>query len=153
MVPVPEELAPKVLNFVSWKGDPHLLERAEESAEPSGTPSADSPASRSPVGRVVARLDDVCRRLVAVIVRASLDGRSLTIPEAAAGAGLSEREVIGVITETNNLIAGEGGSAFTVLVTRQKDADDAAFTWHTRRVAIAEDAAREIDEALRRHPG
>jgi hypothetical protein len=152
MIPVPEELAPKVLNYVNWKGSLQLQKQLEDAASAEGDVA--SPAVGSdPVGRVFARLDGPSRELLVVAAQAALAGDELTVPSAARRAGLTERETIGVITEVNNLVAGEGGPMITVLVKRQEGADDAAFTWHTRCVMMQDAPAQVVDALARASTG
>lgn len=148
MVPVPEELAPKVLRYISWRGHPLLANQPTgegDDAPASGGPSTTEGGDpRDPVARVFARLDGQSRTLLAVTATASIAGQKLTVAETAQRAGLSEREVIGVITEVNNLVAGAGGSPVTVLVAGAEGAEDAAFSWERRVVLMGEPVARGI---------
>ena len=157
MVPVPEELAPKVISYVNWKGNPQLRKLMDDSAAPperevQGEAEGEAAAS-DPIGRAYARLDDQSRQLLAVIADASLAGASLTVPEAAGRAGLTARELIGVVTEINNRIAAEGGSMMSVVVWRHEDADDVAFTWQKRVIRMSDAVARTISELTQAPPG
>jgi hypothetical protein len=148
MVPVPEELAPKVLRYISWRGHPLLVNQAtgegDDTSEGSGSAAEGDVRGTDPVARVFARLDSQGRTLLTVTATASIAGQKLTVAETAQRAGLSEREVIGVITEVNNLVAGAGGSPVTVLVAGAEGAEDAAFSWERRIVLMGEPIARGI---------
>lgn len=151
MVPVPEELAPKVLQFISWRDQPLLedLRKALGDAEqaPNGAPARDADVDGDdPVSQVYIRLDDQSRSLLAVAATAALGGEDLTVTEAAQRAGLSERELIGIVTEVNNLVAGAGGSLVTVLVTAMEGSQDEAFSWAKHLVRMQAPAARTIAE-------
>jgi hypothetical protein len=98
MVPVPEELADKVLAYVSWKD-------AQAKAEPAMTEGLDAAV----LARVFARLDDASRALLAVAADAALAGEELTIPEAARRADVTAREAIGILLEVNGVVVNEGG--------------------------------------------
>ena len=144
MVPVPEELAPKVLQYISWRGHPLLANQLTEEADDASTPGGPSTAEGDAVARVFARLDRQSRTLLAVTATASITGQRLTVAETAQRAGLSEREVIGVITEVNNLVAGAGGPPVTVLVAGAEGAEDAVFSWERRVVLMGDPVARGI---------
>lgn len=148
MVPVPEELAPKVLQYISWRGHPllanQLTEEADDASTPGGPSTAEGDDHGDPVARVFARLDRQSRTLLAVTATASITGQRLTVAETAQRAGLSEREVIGVITEVNNLVAGAGGPPVTVLVAGAEGAEDAVFSWERRVVLMGDPVARGI---------
>jgi hypothetical protein len=151
MVPVPEELAPKVLDFVSWKGRPRPKGRPE--ADTGAQRPADDPASApdpvgGPIARAVAGLDDVSRALVAIVAAASLDQERLTVPEAAKRAGLTTREVVGTVVEVNNLVVEAGGPPIAILVTGLEGAAEAEFTWDNRVVTMNEPIARPFAELV-----
>jgi hypothetical protein len=99
MVPVPEELAQKVLTYVSWR----------ESQASTAALADDRQASVAALARAFARLDDASRALVTVIAAAVADGEEVSVAEAARRARLTSREAIGVLLEVNNVIAQEGG--------------------------------------------
>jgi hypothetical protein len=101
MVPVPEELAEKVLTYVSWKD-------AEAKAPPAAE-GLDAAAVAEVLDRVFARLDDASRALLAVTADAALTGEELTIPEAARRADVTAREAIGILLEVNGIVVNEGG--------------------------------------------
>jgi hypothetical protein len=137
MVPVPEELAPKVLTYVRWKG---------------AEPSAAQPAGESPgagdhdesLARAFARLDGASRSLVAVAAAAALEAEELTIPQAAERAGVTTREALGILFEVNNVITSEGGPP---LVFSGKDvggAEPGEFTWDTHVVMVPAAIAEPI---------
>lgn len=102
MVPVPEELADKVLAYVSWKD-------AQAKAEPAMTEGLDAAAAAEVLARVFARLDDASRSLLAVAADSALAGEELTIPEAARRADVTAREAIGILLEVNGIVVNEGG--------------------------------------------
>ena len=148
MVPVPEELAPKVLRYISWRDNP-LIEKlgtADGDDEPAsgGAPTAEADRGGDPIARVFARLDGQSRTLLAVAATGALERQKLTVTETAQRAGLGERELIGIVTEVNNLVAAEGGPPITVLVTGMEGAEEAAFTWQMRVVNMPEPVARAI---------
>lgn len=154
MVPVPEELAPKVLRYISWRDNPLLRElgtaKGDDEPPPDGAPADDvggvggvGDREADPVARVFARLDGQSRTLLAVAATAELGREELTVTEAARRAGLSERELIGITTEVNNLVAGEGGP-MTVLVKGRDGAEDEPFAWDRRVVVMPQAVARSI---------
>jgi hypothetical protein len=145
MVPVPEELAPKVLQFISWRDQPLLKDLQEAFGDAEQAPNGAAPSrDGDPVSQVFTRLDDQSRSVLAVVAAAALGGEQLTVTETAQRAEVSERELIGIVTEVNNLVAGAGGSLVTILVTDIEGAQDEAFSWAKRLVRIQEPAARTI---------
>jgi hypothetical protein len=102
MVPVPEELADKVLTYVSWKD-------AQSKAAPPTTEGVDDAAAAEVLARVFPRLDDASRALLAVTADAALAGEELTIPVAARRAAVTAREAIGILLEVNGIVVNEGG--------------------------------------------
>ena len=153
MVPVPEELAPKVLNYINWKGHPRLVRAAKADEEPRGdaSPPPDEPgavasggADSSPVARAFAAVDDSGRQLLRVVAAAALAQEELTVPEAARRAGLGAREALGVVLEVNQRIAQEGGPPVSILVKGVDGAAEREFTWHERVFVMPEPVARPV---------
>ena len=102
MVPVPEELADRVLAFVNWK-------EAEAKAGPQAPDGLDAGDSADVMARVFARLDHTSRALLSVTAEAALDAEELSLPEAARRVGISAREAIGILLEVNGIVVSEGG--------------------------------------------
>jgi hypothetical protein len=140
MVPVPEELADRVLTYVSWK---------ETQAKP-GPPADQAADDGGAMAQAFERLDAAGRALVGVIAAAALEAEELTIPEAAARAGVTAREAVGLLLEVNSVVAREGGPP---LAFGGKDlggsGDD--FTWDTHMVSISKDVAGPLLELARSH--
>jgi hypothetical protein len=151
MVPVPEELAPRVMMYLSWKGDPRLVESSGSQNDSPG-PSVEAPEGNGagPVARAFVRLDDAGRTLARVIAAAALDQEQLTVTEAARRAGVTTREAVGTLLEFVKLVAGEGGPPFVAYV---KDPEGPAttteFTWDNRIVVMPEPIARPVAELAR----
>jgi hypothetical protein len=129
MVPVPEELAAKVLTYVSWR---------DAQAE-AGPPVDERPDDGDAIARVFARLDDPSRALVAVIAAAALEAEKLGIPEAARRAGVATREALGILLEVNNVLAGEGRPPITFGWRDGGGLPEGEFTWEAF-VAVMPDA-------------
>jgi hypothetical protein len=152
MVPVPEELAEKVLRYVTWMGRPSLSSttNAEDGGSGvSGTGDADPTSGGRSIARALATLDDASRSLFAHISSAALDHDPLTVPEAARQAGLSQREVAGTIVEFNALIASEGGPGLTVFLTGLVGDESPDFTWGDSHIMMSEANARAVAELVR----
>ena len=151
MVPVPEELARKVLWYVSWKGHFRLADESDGKADAPG-PLVEAPTANGggPIGRAFARLDDPGRALAAVVATAALDQDQLTVPEAARRAGLATREAVGIVLELNQLMADEGGPRQAVFI---KDIEGAKgeFTWDGRMLVMPEPIARSLADLSRAH--
>jgi hypothetical protein len=143
MVPVPEELAEKVLGFVSWKD-------AQSNAGPGGEGPADEGSDQGEaIARAFVRLDDPSRALLAVAATAALEEEELSIPRAARRAGVTTREALGVLMEVNNVIVAEGGPPIGFAV--KNDGGPAAdeFTWDAHIVMMPEALARPVAELAR----
>jgi hypothetical protein len=154
MVPVPEELAPKVLEYVSWRGHPIIQRQRQDegggASTPDGAPTGDAEAEAEtggdPLATVFARLDAQSRTMLVVAAGAASTGERPTVADTARRAAMTEREVIGVITEVNNLVAGAGGPPVTVLVAGAEGAEDAPFSWERRIVLMGEPVATAIND-------
>jgi hypothetical protein len=148
MVPVPEELADKVLTYVSLKGAPpwgRATEAGGDAQPRSATDDTDSD-ERGPIARAFDRLDDAGRNLGAVVAVASLAHEEPIVPEVARRAGLSTREALGTILELNNVIQTEGGPPIALAVKGVEGVEDPGFTWDTRAVVMLEPVARSFAE-------
>jgi hypothetical protein len=148
MVPVPEELAPKVLWYVSWKGHFRLDGASEEKADASPSVEATAVDDGGPIARAFARLDEPCRALAAVVATAALSQAQLTVPEAARRTGLTIRETAGTVLELNQLIADEGGPPKAVFI---KDVEGAVgeSTWDAHILVMPEPIARPLADLTR----
>jgi hypothetical protein len=155
MVPVPEELAPKVLSFLTYKGHPRSVAANETDAEAASPASGDVDAAgddRGPIDRAFARLDHASRTLVGAVASAALEAEQLSIPEAASRAGVTTREAIGILFEVNNVLAGEGAPPMSFHDVGGPTAGD--FTWDSRVVVMTEALARPLaDQARSRTTG
>jgi hypothetical protein len=141
MVPVPEELAAKVLTFVSWKD--------AQAAEPPPVPG--QPDADEAIARAYARLDDTSRALVGVVAEAALEAEQLSVPEAARRAGVTTREALGILLEVNAIIVSEGGPALAFGGKDTGGSPAGEFTWDSHIVAAPEALARPFAEAARAH--
>jgi hypothetical protein len=148
MVPVPEELASRVLSYVNWKGHPRLLEQMPQDADdaPHARPEAPAPLGDTgePIVRAFARLDGAGRTLAGVIAAAALDQEELTVTEAARRAGMTTREAVGAMMELNNLVPSEGGPPLAVFITDAEGTSEAPFSWDARILLMPEPVARPL---------
>jgi hypothetical protein len=144
MVPVPEELAPRVLTFVSWKG-------AQANSAFAGAEGGETMDVGEAMARAFARFDDASRAVVAVVAAAALDAEELTIPEAARRAGVTTRETLGILMEVNNVIADEGGPAIGFSRTDVNRAAPQEFSWDAYVAAMPEAAAHAFGRLARAH--
>jgi hypothetical protein len=150
MVPVPEELAPRVMMFLIWKGDPRRVESPGPHNDPPG-PSVEAPSTGDggSIARAFAHFDDSGRTLVQVMAAAALKQEELTVTEAARRAGVTTREAVGALVEFVKLVAGEGGPPIVAYVKDPEGAAGTEFTWDTRIVVMPEPTARPVAEAAR----
>jgi hypothetical protein len=149
MVPVPEELADKVLTLLSWKGRPPFVPvsgTGDDTQGPSDEAGHDTSPGGGPIARAFAGLDDACRSLLAATSMAALNHDPLTVPQAARGAGINEREVAGTIVEVNNMIFSEGGPRIAVYLEGVEGRETPDFSWDSRQVTMDEPIARELAE-------
>jgi hypothetical protein len=144
MVPVPEELAPRVLTYVSWKG-------AQANAGSAGAEGGKSTDVGEAIARAFARFDDASRAVVAVVAAAALDAEELTIPEAARRAGVTTREALGILMEVNNVITDEGGPPIGFSRTDVNAATPREFSWDAHVAAMPDAAARAFAGLARAH--
>lgn len=141
MVPVPEELAAKVLTFVSWKD-----------AQAAGPPSAEGqPDADAAIARAFGRLDAKSRALISVVADAALDAEQVSVPEAARRAGVTTREALGILLEVNAIIASEGGPPLAFGGKDTGGSSPGEFTWDSHIIAAPEALARPFAEAARAH--
>jgi hypothetical protein len=160
MVPVPEELASRVLSYVNWKGHPRVLDDMQQDADdaPHAEADAETPArdgdadAGEPIARALARLDDAGRILAGVMAAAALDHEELTVTEAARRSGLTTREAVGAMMELNNLVPSEGGPPLAVFIKDAEGTSDARFSWDARIVLMPEPVARPLADLTRAHP-
>jgi hypothetical protein len=150
MVPVPEELAPRVMMFLIWKGDPRRVESPGPHNDPPG-PSVEAPSTGDggSIARAFAHFDDAGRTLVQVMAAAALNQEELTVTEAARRAGVTTREAVGALVEFVKLVAGEGGPPIVAYVKDPEGAAGTEFTWDNRIVVMPEPTARPVAEAAR----
>ena len=155
MVPVPEELASRVLSYVNWKGHPRVVEAMQKDADDASDagPRARAPSvdTGEPIARAFARLDDAGRMLAGVIAAAALDHEELTIPEAARRAGVTPREAVGAVLELVNFVSNEGGPPIAAVIKEAEGASDTEFSWDARVVIVGESVAGRLADAARVH--
>ena len=140
MVPVPEELADRVLSYVTWKV-------AEGKA---GSAVGEQPVDGEAMARAFARLDNPSRALVVAIAAAALEAEELSVPEAAMRAGVSTREALGILLEVNSVIASEGGPPLG-FGGRDLGRSAGEFTWDSHVVVMAQAIAGPIVDLARSH--
>jgi hypothetical protein len=145
MVPVPEELVPNVLSFLSWKGSSRSASASESRAEAARLVSERADANgedSGPIARAFALLDDASCALVAAIAAAALERERLSIPEAARRAGVTTREAIGILFEVNNVLTAEGAPAIAFNNLGGRTAGD--FTWDSHVIMMIQPLARPL---------
>jgi hypothetical protein len=129
MVPVPEELAAKVLSYVSWRD-------AQANAGPPGGGDTGALDHTEAIARAFARLDADSRALVGAVATAALEKEELSIPEAARRARVTTREALGIFLEVNNIIVGEGAPPLNFRGGVPAGAPPGRFTWDNHLVAM-----------------
>lgn len=150
MVPVPEELASRVLSYVSWKGHPRSG-GAPDGEDGSPRTSLEALDTGDPIARAFGRLDDTARALASVIALAALDEEPLSVADAARRARVSAREAVGIIVELGNVIVGEGGPPLAAFIKDDEGGTAEEFTWDTHVVVMQEAVARPLAELARTH--
>ena len=149
MVPVPEELAPAVLNYVSWKGVPRPAATDDEARGEAGVLDGVVAAEDEPIARGLDALDGPGRALVRVIATANLDGQQLTIPQAAARAGITTREAVSITLEFNSVVASVGGPPIAIFAKDLEPPATDRFSWSTRTFLMTEQVARPVADLSR----
>lgn len=128
MVPVPEELAESVRQYLRWKIDP--------------------PVHRDLDGNVFASiwndLAEIDHALLEVVARAALDEQELTVPEVAAMIGETERATLGTMLELNHVMPVLGGPSIPVVLKAVPDAPAGDFTWDHRFIVMSKQLATEV---------
>lgn len=150
MVPVPEELAPKVLSFLTFKGHPGSAAASEAQADTAPPASEDVDAAGDdggPISRAFARLDHASRALVEAVATAALEADQLSIPEAASRAGVTTREALGILFEVNNILGAEG--APTMAFNDRGATTRGESMWDSHIVVMTEPLARPVAELAR----
>lgn len=147
MVPVPEEVAEQVRNYVRWG----LGRGADLASQDPGV-----------VVRVLRDTDDESRRLVRDIANAMVDETPRTVAELSARANLSVREVRGTIAEFNQRVAMEGGPPAPVWVKPAQEGSGGFSPGEViptippklaKLVVAAAKAEREAEEVVGEGPG
>ena len=142
MVPVPEELAARVLTFVSWKD-------AQANTAPPGAEGPDVVDHDDAVARAFARGSTTpVVRWSPLSPRRRWRRRSSASPTPARRAGVSTREALGILMEVNNVIGDEGGLPITFGRKGVDEPTPGEFAWDAWTVAMPEAAARAV-----RRPG
>jgi hypothetical protein len=100
MVPVPEELAEQVQQYVNFQV-------ANEAA---------TDWSEDAVAGIYERLDGAARTVVRVVAQGAVDDDPVTIARAAEVAGATSREVLGIVLELVQHYRGLGGPVFPLLL-------------------------------------
>jgi hypothetical protein len=98
MVPVPEQHVEEVMTFLTWYRRP---------AQSSGW-------DIEGVSSLISRLDETGRRFLLHTAQAASDVVVTTVRETATAVGTSEREVLGMVSELNDLIRAAGGPPLTI---------------------------------------
>jgi hypothetical protein len=138
MVPVPEELADKVLTYVSWR----------DAQAKAGPPADEGPPNGEAITRVFGRLDDPSRALLAVVAIAAVEGEELGVPDAARRAGVTAREALGILLEVNNILVGQGAPPIS-FGGRDVGAPAGEFTWEAWTIVMPEAIGAPILELAR----
>ena len=128
MVPVPEELAERVLRFVEYRRQYARAEERQAEAAANRAAASDDDPNEPVMARVYRTLDPGAAALLAVVSRAALRDGRISVTEAARMMNVSEREVLGTMLELNYFIVEHGGPQLAVLTQAgETRAPDASF--------------------------
>ena len=131
MVPVPEEHAEAVMNYLRWNvGKPPPI-----------------PFDEASIARMYDLADDLSRALLSVVSSATVTDRELTVAEASDMIGCSDRETVGLTVELNHLTQVEGGPPFVVMLKETPPPAGEARPWATRAIMMADNVARLFRQA------
>jgi hypothetical protein len=114
MVPVPEDLVPRVEQFLQWNvtqvGGPAL------------------PWGEDEYVRFLTSLDQPCRALLVAVAQAAHAALPFSLRDASVAAACSEREVLGIVVELNDSVRRGGGPPFVMLTTAD-ESDGSSQDW------------------------
>jgi len=100
MVPVPQDLVERVLQYIDWRV--------------SGGVAADW--TEDAVAELYRQLDDASRAVVRTIAQGVVDDEPITVARAAEAGGTTNREALGIVLELVQRFRGLGGVTFPLLV-------------------------------------
>jgi hypothetical protein len=128
MVPVPEELAERVLRFVDYRRQYTRVEARQAEAAANREVASDDDPDQPVMARIYRTLDPGAAALLAVVSRAAFSGGSISVTEASRMMNVSEREVLGTMLELNYFIVEHGGPQLAVLTqAAETHSPDASF--------------------------
>jgi len=100
MVPVPQELAEQVQQYVTFRVANEIAAVWSEDA----------------VAEIYGQLDDAARTVVRAVAQGAVDDEPVTLARAAELAGATDREVLGIVLELVQRFRGLGGPVFPLLL-------------------------------------
>lgn len=150
MVPVPEELAEQVLEYLRWISTLPSKDRKPASATrlAQRAPRALARAG-DPLVRVWGELDDDSRSILLLAATATLDRRRLTIADLASATGLTPREVAGAAFELNQVLADQAGIQLAVPIKAPDSYAPGLLDWTQQVMAMRGQVAQSILAAAR----
>jgi hypothetical protein len=152
MLPVPEEIAGEVLAYLRWKGDAPAQAPAERPRPQRSVSHARARAARSEAHGTIARLladgaDRAGTTILALVATATLSGREVTVEQAAELLGVSEREIVGLVYEMNQLMSPAIGT-FTMLIKPPEGERAPQMEWNRQAIVMTAAVAQAMLDAV-----
>jgi hypothetical protein len=133
MVPVPEELAEQVVEYVRWV-----------STLPDRKGAAPQARLARQAQRVRARPDDP-------LATAVLDRRQITVFDMVRLSGLDARQIAGIAFELNQVLAAQAGIQLALLIKPPEDVGTGPLDWGQQVMVMRAQVAQAILAAARAH--
>jgi hypothetical protein len=128
MVPVPEEHADAVITYMRWNvGKPPPFPLDEEA-----------------VTRVLGEFDEPCLQVLGLVANATIQDEEITVAAVALTMDVSERTVVGIASEINNLVPAAGGPPIVLLFRVATYPPPTGGVWATKAFVMSDDVANLI---------
>lgn len=150
MVPVPEELAEQVLEYLRW-----ISTLPSKDRKPAAGARLAHRAPRAvardddPLVLAWAELDDDSRAILVAVAAATLDRRQISVAELANITGLEPREVAGTAFELNQVLAARAAIQLALLVKPPESVPPGPLDWEQQVMAMRVPVAQSILAAAR----
>jgi len=150
MVPVPEELAEQVLEYLRWIS---TLPSKDRKPAAGARLVQRAPRARArdddPLVRTWGELDDDSRAILVAVAAATLDRRQITVADLAGITGLVPREIAGIAFELNQVLAAQAAIQLTVLIKPPDSLPPGPLDWEQQVMAMRVPVAQSILAAAR----
>lgn len=151
MVPVPEELAEQVVEYVRWVST--LPDRKAAAPRAQLFRQAQRVRARpdDPLARLWGDLDQDTRSILVSVATATLDRRQLTVFDMVRLSGLDARQIAGIAFELNQVLAAQAGIQLALLIKPPEDVGTGPLDWGQQVMVMRAQVAQAILAAARAH--